>query len=208
MQLPLSHSDRIATILADIRPVFAQKGFDGASMQDLALAASMSAGNFYRYFASKEAIVEAMIAVDLAELTRDFQMIQNAPVPLDLLRQILADRVRMHRDNCDGALWAEMNAAAQRRPVVAFAMARMEEAIIGYLVQIFCREMGCAADQAPPEYHQTAALVVLLVKAATMVGASEQTRTEHLNAQILRIIDTALGDLRTVPLPTAPNSRL
>ncbi len=34
-------------ILAQARAAFVEKGFDGASMQDLARAAGMSAGNFY-----------------------------------------------------------------------------------------------------------------------------------------------------------------
>lgn len=222
MQLPLSHNDRIAAILRDIRPVFAQKGFEAASMQDLARAANMSAGNFYRYFASKEAIVEAMIALDLAEMTRDFQMIRSAPAPMDLLRQVLAQRIQMHRDNCDGALWAEMNATAQRRPGVAAAVARMEDTLIGFLVEVFCHEVGCPPPLAPPEYSQTAALVVLLAKAMTMVGGSEKTRSDHLNAQIMRIINNALADLRPPsdaatppvaslltesPQSAAPNSR-
>ena len=47
-------------ILDNIRHTFAEKGFDGASMQDLARAAGMSVGNFYRYFPSKAAMVEAI----------------------------------------------------------------------------------------------------------------------------------------------------
>jgi AcrR family transcriptional regulator len=195
MQLALLHSDRIATILRDIRPVFAQKGFDAASMQDLARAANMSAGNFYRYFASKDAIIEAMIDLDMSEMTQNFLMILNAPAPMNLLRQVLAERVQTHRANCDGALWAEMNATAQRRPSVASAVARMEEAVIGYLVQVFCVEAAISPVLAPPAFHQTAALVVMLITATTMVGASQQIRSQHLNAQIMRIINTALDDL-------------
>ena len=36
-------------------------------------AAGMSAGNFYRYFPSKAAIVEALVARDLAEVEEAFQ---------------------------------------------------------------------------------------------------------------------------------------
>ena len=51
---------RSADLLSRVKGVFAAKGFDGASMQDLARAAGISAGNFYRYFPSKNAIIEAM----------------------------------------------------------------------------------------------------------------------------------------------------
>ena len=54
---------REAEILESIRTTFAAKGFDGASMQELARAAGMSVGNFYRYFPSKAAMVEAIMPV-------------------------------------------------------------------------------------------------------------------------------------------------
>ena len=41
---------RSVEILALVRQAFVEKGFDGASMQDLARSAGMSVGNFYRYF--------------------------------------------------------------------------------------------------------------------------------------------------------------
>ena len=69
-------------ILAQARAAFVEKGFNGASMQDLARAAGMSAGNFYRYFPSKAAIVEALIARDLAEVEAHFQAVVASPDPL------------------------------------------------------------------------------------------------------------------------------
>ena len=63
---------RSLEILVSIRSVFEQKGFDGASMQDLARAAEMSVGNFYRYFASKDAIIAAMVEHDLQDVAQMF----------------------------------------------------------------------------------------------------------------------------------------
>ena len=50
-------------------------------MQDLARAAGMSVGNFYRYFPSKAAIVEQLIAHDLAEMEGHFAEIMTSPFP-------------------------------------------------------------------------------------------------------------------------------
>ena len=72
--IPLA-DQRTAEILASARMVFAEKGFDGASMQDLARKAGMSVGNFYRYFPSKSAIVESLISQDMARLEQDFASI-------------------------------------------------------------------------------------------------------------------------------------
>ena len=73
MQVAAPKTDqRIADILLRVRAAFIDKGFDGASMQDLARVAGMSVGNFYRYFPSKSAIVEKLISCDLDNMQAEF----------------------------------------------------------------------------------------------------------------------------------------
>lgn len=57
---------RRAEILEAARAVFVEQGCDGASMQQIAKAAGVSAGNIYRYFPSKEALI-----VSVCELSED-----------------------------------------------------------------------------------------------------------------------------------------
>ena len=92
--IPLPSPDqRTADILSRVRIAFAENGFDGTSMQDLARAAGMSAGNFYRYFPSKAAIVEALIAHDLAGMDADFLTVLQSPSPLEALRALMQRRL-------------------------------------------------------------------------------------------------------------------
>jgi len=51
---------RRAEILEAARGVFVAKGCDAASMQQIAKAAGVSAGNIYRYFPNKEALIVAV----------------------------------------------------------------------------------------------------------------------------------------------------
>ncbi|GAC1549812.1 MAG: TetR/AcrR family transcriptional regulator [Beijerinckiaceae bacterium] len=51
-------------ILDGARRVFLTDGFDGASMNDIARVACVSKGTLYVYFASKEALFEALIRED------------------------------------------------------------------------------------------------------------------------------------------------
>lgn len=60
---------RRAEILEAARVVFADHGCDGASMQDVARAAGVSAGNIYRYFPSKEALIFS-VCEDSEEINR------------------------------------------------------------------------------------------------------------------------------------------
>jgi AcrR family transcriptional regulator len=51
-------------ILEGAREIFMREGFDGASMNDITRAAGVSKGTVYAYFASKEALFEALIRED------------------------------------------------------------------------------------------------------------------------------------------------
>ena len=88
-----AREQREAEILDSIRTIFVTKGFDGASMQDLARAAGMSVGNFYRYFPSKAAMVQAIVRRDLAEVEQKFAMILEAPDPYEALRSGLHQHI-------------------------------------------------------------------------------------------------------------------
>ena len=64
--------ERRERILEAAERAFAAHGFHAATMQHVAEAAGMSAGNLYRTFPSKEAIVEDLCAIDQAESARAF----------------------------------------------------------------------------------------------------------------------------------------
>jgi AcrR family transcriptional regulator len=55
-------------ILSTARRLFAEKGYDGCNVSDIANAAGMSQGNIYWYFPSKNDIYGAILAEGFAEL--------------------------------------------------------------------------------------------------------------------------------------------
>jgi AcrR family transcriptional regulator len=183
---------RITGILLAVRRAFAEKGFDGASMQDLARTAGMSVGNFYRYFPSKAAIVEALIAGDLAEMEQDFSTILTAPRPMEALRAKIRKRVTLQECAGDGQLWAEITAAALRKPEIGAAAQRMETEIIAHLTTIFARVMGVSRDIAAQRHGTRAALIVMLVKACAMQRPDGGDRPLPLTEMVLQIIDDTL----------------
>jgi TetR/AcrR family transcriptional regulator, repressor for uid operon len=64
--------ERRERILEAAERAFVRQGFHATTMQHVADELGMSAGNLYRYFPSKEAIVEGLCAVDQAERARGF----------------------------------------------------------------------------------------------------------------------------------------
>jgi len=201
MTLPLpspalspSADSRSHEILFSIRQAFAEKGFDGASMQDLARAAGMSVGNFYRYFPSKAAIVEAMVGLDLAEIQRDFAEIQESGDLMAGLRTKILSRLG---EDCleDGRLWAEITAAAIRKPEIGVAAMQMETTIMANVAEIFARVTGRSVPEAAERYAGHAQMLIMMVKAVAMRASQCGPPSPALAAIVVQCIDQILNDV-------------
>jgi AcrR family transcriptional regulator len=205
-----SPDPRVAEILERIKGVFAAKGFDGASMQDLARAAGMSAGNFYRYFPSKGAIIEAMVLSDLAGLEADFARIMQHASPREALRITIWRRLTEEVDE-DRPLWAEIEAAAARRPEIAAIQATVNRAIRTYLLRIFSRVSGLTEDEATARFGTAADLLILLVRGAAMDACGHTKGNPPPNAAalhraVMRHVDLILAEIagETTIIPDLP----
>jgi AcrR family transcriptional regulator len=188
---------RVQEILVQARQAFVEKGFDGASMQDLARAAGMSAGNFYRYFPSKAAIVEALVNRDLDEVEREFTEVLGSPRPIAALREVIGRRLTEDCEN-DLPLWAEITAAAGRKPEIAKACARMEEDIARKIIAVL--SVGCGIDVAEGaiRFETPARFILLLVRGAAMQNAANQTTDKALNSLILNTIHRLIDEITIV----------
>jgi AcrR family transcriptional regulator len=186
--------ERSHEILASIRQAFAEKGFDGASMQDLARAAGMSVGNFYRYFPSKAAIVQAMCGFDLAEIQGEFAEIQTSDQPLQALR----DGILTHfseESMKDGQLWAEITAAAIRKPEIRQAALQMEETIVSLLSTIFAQITRRPLTDAKLRYEGQCQMLVMLVKAMATRTAQHGPASPALAAQVVTVVDSIISHI-------------
>lgn len=186
---------RVAEILASVRRAFSQKGFDGASMQDLAREAGMSVGNFYRYFRSKTDIVAALIESDLCRIEADFAEVMTADDPFTRLKAGIRARLPQHRACDDGDLWAEISAVARRNSEIGSAACRMEARIRTALLGVIARQTGLAPDVAADRFAAEADFILLLFRAFTTIGGTENGASPHLNDLILRTIDQTLDSI-------------
>ena len=186
---------RALEILEGVRRAFAEKGFDGASMLDLARACGMSVGNFYRYFPSKAAIVAALITRDLAEVEAQFGAIIQSDDPMATLRMALHQRIEQDQCAGDGQLWAEITAAAIRKPEIGAAALQMEETITALLASIFARVTRRPLDEARQRYQGQAQVLVMLVKAMAMRTAQSGPAQPALAAQVVLLVDRILTDI-------------
>lgn len=194
---------RSVEILDRIKSVFAAKGFDGASMQDLARAAGMSAGNFYRYFPSKNAIIEALVARDMQRVEGEFARVMQSSDPRAALRDVIRRRLETVEYG-ETALWAEIDAASSRREEIAAISGAMEREIIGYLIRVFARIADMPEAEARARFTAHASLVILLLKGVSVQACGTASRladppSPELQALVLRTIDTLLSEVAGTP---------
>ena len=105
-------------ILGAAMACFARSGFHKASMQDICAEAGMSAGNLYRYFRSKEAIIGAIAEAERVRNSALFELLERAEDPvlglIELARRYLRE---MNRRDAP-MLCTEIIAEALRNPEI------------------------------------------------------------------------------------------
>ncbi|MCR5877172.1 TetR/AcrR family transcriptional regulator [Phenylobacterium sp. J367] len=95
-------------------------GFHGSSMAEIAQQAGMSVGQIYRYFDSKEAIIAAIVARDMAEMRDKYCELQSSGVPVrDAILNKCVNAIDDLYASDRAALMLEVVAEAARNPDVA-----------------------------------------------------------------------------------------
>ncbi len=123
-----SRENRQQRILdATVRCVL-KSGFHGASMAEIAAEAKMSVGVIYRYFANKEAIIEAIVDKDMADMRAKFGRWETTPDDqlVDSLLGVVEPACVHQFDPDKAGLALEVLSEAARNPRVAAMVARAD----------------------------------------------------------------------------------
>jgi AcrR family transcriptional regulator len=105
-------------IAAAAERAFVRHGFHAATMQQVAEEAGMSAGNLYRYFPSKEALVEGICILDQNERSAAFHTLAESGDVLGTLETMLRDNM-LNKPREKAVLFLEIAAEAARNPRIA-----------------------------------------------------------------------------------------
>ncbi|MFA7505634.1 MAG: TetR/AcrR family transcriptional regulator [Burkholderiaceae bacterium] len=113
---------------------FARRGFHGASMAEIARTFGMSAGHIYNYFASKEAIIEALVERDLETALDRIDELRSAAEIHQAMVAGVAEGVQntVARSSLD----LEIVAEAARNPGVAATVRSMDAALRARLKEV------------------------------------------------------------------------
>jgi AcrR family transcriptional regulator len=117
--------------------LFAEKGFDGASLADIAAACDMSKSLFYHYYPSKEALLYAVMRGHMDELLTAIAVTPRVDPELEL-RDFARRLMRLYAGaaSAQKVLLYELARlpAAQRRDIVA-----KERRLVAYVEEILTR---------------------------------------------------------------------
>ena len=119
--------ERRRQILAAARACFARSGFHGASMQEICAAAKMSPGALYRYFPSKEAIIEAIADEERLCAVQIVRQIEGAGSLLDRLIDCAMAYLDYARQPETSELFAEINAESLRNTEIGLRFRTIDE---------------------------------------------------------------------------------
>lgn len=123
-------SERRTQILDAAERSFCRSGFHRTTMHDVAAEASMSPGNLYRYFPSKDALVAGLCERDRAELGREFSELRDDNVDFLTAFRALGRRHFEEAPAEKAKLCLEIWAEATRNPAVAALQAEFEQSLM------------------------------------------------------------------------------
>ena len=186
-------------ILRAARHGFVRRGFQGASMADIAHSAEMSPGLIYRYFPSKTAIVHAIIDREMEEARLILDRLGSADDLVAAILEVFERWTRGGDDEMNAALFLEMIAASARDEELAEVMRRADTVIRERLEEVLQRGSGARADAAAaPSARCRAAMLQCLIE-GLLVRA---VRQPDLDRQTLReFLGHALAALTAGPAP-------
>ena len=125
---------RRQTILDAAAACFVEEGFHRASMQQICAKAEMSPGALYRYFKSKDEIIEAIAESEREEIAEILRELSKTRHLLKSLKTISAEVLAYSADAGQGRLAIEVAAEASRNPRVAEIIAETDRELRGGLV--------------------------------------------------------------------------
>jgi TetR/AcrR family transcriptional repressor of uid operon len=195
-----------ARILDAAARCFVRNGFHRTTMQDVASEAAMSAGNLYRYFPSKEAIVAGLTERDRTQIGSDFEGMVAAPSFLvafeGMGRKHLIDEPR-EKAVLAMEIWSE----ATRNPNVHSLCGGIDCAVRGFLSELFTRAKR-SGEIAPEVDVDMAAKLLLtladgLMKRRALEADFDGERELAMAMAVFRAVFS--GAVTTASLPASPS---
>lgn len=189
-------TDRRAVILDAAERCFSRAGFHQTSMSDICQAAGMSPGNLYRYFPSKEAIIEGIVGRHRAQASADFDAIENASSFYDGMAAIA--RVYMvERSTEEVNLGMEILAECRRNPAIAKLFLDFEADVKARLVRLLQTAAARGQINQSGDFETTAAMLMVIADGISLRRVADRSfDVERALPLVFQVVENLLGKPR------------
>ncbi|HEV7284273.1 MULTISPECIES: TetR/AcrR family transcriptional regulator [Kaistia] len=150
---------RRTQILDAARTCFARSGFRGASMQEICLEAKMSPGGLYRYFPSKEAIIEAIAQEERCGAAELIETMRGTGPLLDRMMSCAMGYFAYMRDPGACELMAEISAESLRNSEIGKRFAQIDDSVRDIMREVFLEAIE--TGEMPPNADLDATISML-----------------------------------------------
>ena len=185
-----AHIDARTNVIREAaEKVFADKGFAGATMQDIAREAGLSAGAIYRYFPSKEALIEALSADQAAQMAAVVESIRSKGDTAAVLHS-LADTFFRPLEDPDGFLDQciefELTSEARRNPQIRAARNRSYASMVQAFTAVIRRGQAEGVINKSIDPDSTARLMIAAFEGLTMQLAAGEPVNVRKYTKVLK----------------------
>ncbi|MDQ6623663.1 MAG: TetR/AcrR family transcriptional regulator [Verrucomicrobiota bacterium] len=166
---------------------FAKRGFHQASMHDISAEAGISVGLIYRYFANKEAVIEAMADQHKEHIRDLLEEARQAPTLLESLEILFTAHCCDQLPRVQSAFTVDLYSEASRNPEVAHLVRDVTEMAREGLTNLIARapEAENAAGGLTPD--EMAELIYAVARGMLMrdiLQPAEMTAAERRARQL------------------------
>jgi AcrR family transcriptional regulator len=193
-------AERRARVMAATRALFAEHGFHGTGIAQIAAASGVKVGQLYRDFAAKEAIVAAIVEADLTEFLDEAALARAVEA-----RDLAVVRRWIMRFVCGpvehrNTLFPEICAEAARNDRIAAIMQDVDRRVRTDMT-LALAAFAPDPDQAEQVAVLTDLILTLKIGLANQVATQPDRDVTALCERVQALIDAELQQLADVPVP-------
>jgi TetR/AcrR family transcriptional regulator, repressor for uid operon len=176
---PELQSRRRAEILAAAELCFLKRGFHQSSMQNIAAAAGVSMGLLYRYFANKDAIIEAAAAQDQEDSLFAIAALPDTGDVTAAWAALITAMAAQAAAPAYASLGSEIIAESNRSPKIRAILETNDAALVIAIMQKLKVQQRTKAINMPDTAANTAQALLMIFEGLTMRHFLAASSAQH-----------------------------
>jgi AcrR family transcriptional regulator len=184
---PVKYDEKRREILEAAGRCFVRDGFHGTSTSAICAEAGISPGHLYHYFASKEAIIEAMAVANLGRAAERFsQLAENSNAVTALLSAI--DPLKSHRKRAAQPLLLEMLAESGRNPAMASFLHRHSRGMRTLLADLIRKGQSAGQIDGQLDAELVASILISVIDGTKIMAVRDPKLDVKKSVELLKIM--------------------